>query len=45
MMGEEDNVEEQVEERVEEQTLSTEESDQILSSADNFLNSFILSIL
>ncbi len=31
MMGEEDNVEEQVEE----QTLSTEESDQILSSADN----------
>ncbi|OUU07277.1 MAG: flagellar motor switch protein FliN [Rhodobacteraceae bacterium TMED38] len=30
-MGEEDNVEEQVEE----QTLSTEESDQILSSADN----------
>ncbi len=31
MMGEEDNVQEQVEE----QTLSTEESDQILSSADN----------
>ena len=31
MMGEEDNVEEQLEE----QTLSTEESDQILSSADN----------
>ena len=31
MMGEEDNVEEQVEE----QTVSTEESDQILSSADN----------
>jgi flagellar motor switch protein FliN/FliY len=31
MMGEEDNVEEQVEEK----TLSTEESDQILSSADN----------
>ena len=31
MMGEEDNVKEQVEE----QTLSTEESDQILSSADN----------
>ena len=31
MMGEEDNVEEQVDE----QTLSTEESDQILSSADN----------
>ena len=31
MMGEEDNVEEQVEE----QTLSTAESDQILSSADN----------
>ena len=31
MMGEEDNVEEQVEE----QTLATEESDQILSSADN----------
>ena len=31
MMGEEDNVEEQVEE----QPLSTEESDQILSSADN----------
>ena len=30
-MGEEDNVEEQVEE----QTVSTEESDQILSSADN----------
>ena len=30
-MGEEDNVEE----KVEEQTLSTEESDQILSSADN----------
>tara|TARA_E500000178_G_C17032545_1_gene761335 strand:+ start:4794 stop:5135 length:342 start_codon:yes stop_codon:yes gene_type:complete len=30
-MGEEDNVQEQVEE----QTLSTEESDQILSSADN----------
>ena len=30
-MGEEDNVKEQVEE----QTLSTEESDQILSSADN----------
>ena len=30
-MGEEDNVEEQVDE----QTLSTEESDQILSSADN----------
>ena len=30
-MGEEDNVEEQVEE----QTLATEESDQILSSADN----------
>ena len=30
-MGEEDNAEEQVEE----QTLSTEESDQILSSADN----------
>lgn len=30
-MGEEDNVEEQVEEK----TLSTEESDQILSSADN----------
>ena len=35
MMGEEDNVEDQVEDRVEEQTLSTEESDQILSSADN----------
>ena len=35
MMGEEDNVEDQVEEQVEEQTLSTEESDQILSSADN----------
>ena len=35
MMGEEDNVEEQVGEQVEEQTLSTEESDQILSSADN----------
>ena len=34
-MGEEDNVEEQAEEQVEEQTLSTEESDQILSSADN----------
>ena len=30
-MGEEDNVEE----KVEEQTLSTEESDQIMSSADN----------
>ena len=34
-MGEEDNVEEKVEEQVEEQALSTEESDQILSSADN----------